>query len=95
MRHALLIEHGCEKTHNDYFSGYLSEMGLDPNTYGWASLQGDGGVASVKAKVTEWFASRLPTSPLPVKSLSAVSQLGIGVMVRPTAHQATGPDRQA
>ena len=39
---ALLLEHGCEKTHNDYFSGLLSTHGLDGTRLGWSSLQADG-----------------------------------------------------
>ena len=35
---ALLLEHGCEKTHNDYFRSRLVEEGLDPS--------GSGGPAS-------------------------------------------------
>ena len=28
-RHALLLEHGCERTHNDYFADALLERGAD------------------------------------------------------------------
>lgn len=36
---ALCLEHGCEKTHNDFFNGALSQLGLDPSSYGYASIQ--------------------------------------------------------
>ena len=36
---ALCLEHGCEKTHNDFFNGALSTLGLDPASYGYASIQ--------------------------------------------------------
>jgi altronate dehydratase len=55
VRFALLLEHGCEKTHNDYFEGLLRERGLDPARFGWASVQLDGGIESVVAKVEAWF----------------------------------------
>jgi len=38
IRHALLLEHGCERTHNDYFADALAERGADASRYGWASL---------------------------------------------------------
>jgi altronate dehydratase len=51
----LLLEHGCEKTHNDYFRNRLREAGVDPSRFGWASVQLDGGIDSVVAKVEGWF----------------------------------------
>jgi altronate dehydratase len=59
VRFGLLLEHGCEKTHNDYFRNRLEEAGLDPNRFGWASVQLDGGIESVVAKVEDWFADTL------------------------------------
>jgi altronate dehydratase len=55
VRFGLLLEHGCEKTHNDYFRNRLEEAGLDPARFGWASVQLDGGIDSVVAKVEDWF----------------------------------------
>src|SRR5689334_7623933 len=40
---ALLLEHGCEKTHNDYFRSVLRQQGIDAQRFGWASIQLDGG----------------------------------------------------
>ena len=54
-RMALLLEHGCEKTHNDYFRSRLVEAGADPSRFGWASIQADGGLDAVGAKVKDWF----------------------------------------
>lgn len=51
----LLLEHGCEKTHNDFFRNALDDRKLDPNNYGWASIQLDGGLAKVTDRVHEWF----------------------------------------
>jgi altronate dehydratase len=59
VRFGLLLEHGCEKTHNDYFRNRLEESGLDPAHFGWASVQLDGGIDSVVAKVEDWFAETL------------------------------------
>jgi altronate dehydratase len=55
VRFGLLLEHGCEKTHNDYFRNRLTEAGVDPSSFGWASVQLDGGIDSVVAKVEGWF----------------------------------------
>jgi altronate dehydratase len=55
VRFGLLLEHGCEKTHNDYFRNRLREAGVDPSRFGWASVQLDGGIDSVISKVENWF----------------------------------------
>lgn len=55
VRHAVLLEHGCEKTHNDAVRHYLSDKGIDPTTVDWASVQLDGGIENVTEKVTEQF----------------------------------------
>jgi altronate dehydratase len=56
-RMALLLEHGCEKTHNDYFRSRLVEAGADPSRFGWASIQADGGLEAVTGRVRDWFGS--------------------------------------
>ena len=62
VRFGLLLEHGCEKTHNDYFRNRLEEAGLDPGRFGWASVQLDGGIDSVVAKVEDWFTETLDSA---------------------------------
>ena len=51
VRHAILLEHGCEQTHNDAVRHYLAERGFSADRFGWASVQMDGGIAKVRAKV--------------------------------------------
>ncbi len=51
VRHAILLEHGCEQTHNDAVRHYLAERGFSVDRFGWASVQMDGGIAKVHAKV--------------------------------------------
>ena len=51
VRHAVLLEHGCEQTHNDAVRHYLAERGFSADEFGWASVQMDGGIAKVRAKV--------------------------------------------
>jgi altronate dehydratase len=55
---ALLLEHGCEHTHNDMFRQVLKERGIDPDRFGYASIQMDGGIEKVSARVQDWFAQR-------------------------------------
>ncbi len=52
VRHAVLLEHGCEMTHNDAVRNHLAGRGVAAERFGWASVQLDGGIASVQAKVT-------------------------------------------
>ena len=51
VRHAVLLEHGCEQTHNDAVRHHLAARGLAADRFGWASVQMDGGIASVRARV--------------------------------------------
>ncbi len=53
---ALLLEHGCEITHNDHMRLALAELGLEPDQFGWASIQADGGIQQVLGNVDAWFA---------------------------------------
>jgi altronate dehydratase len=59
VRCAVLLEHGCEKTHNDYFRNELAARGLAAEDYGWASVQLDGGIDKVGDIVADWFRARL------------------------------------
>jgi altronate dehydratase len=51
----LLLEHGCEKTHNDAFRNVLREVGIDASNYAFRSVQLDGGIERVVEKSLEWF----------------------------------------
>ena len=51
VRHAVLLEHGCEMTHNDAVRRHLAARGLAVDRFGWASVQLDGGIARVTDKV--------------------------------------------
>lgn len=62
---ALLLEHGCERTHNDMLRHALKRSGLDAERYGYASIQLDGGIDKVVAKVCEWFRARHSVQPQP------------------------------
>ena len=55
----LLLEHGCEKTHNDHVRHEIQKLGISPERYGWASVQLDGGIDAVIEKVQDWFSDEL------------------------------------
>ena len=54
----LFLEHGCEKAHNDYIHSLLRDGGLAEEDFGWASVQLDGGIASVLDKIDSYFADQ-------------------------------------
>jgi len=60
VKSALVLEHGCEKTHNDAMRNFLEEQSIEPNQFGWASIQMDGGIDSVTARVMSWFRNTHP-----------------------------------
>ena len=59
----LLLEHGCEKTHNDHVRHEIQKLGISPERYGWASVQLDGGIDAVIDKVQDWFSETLSDKP--------------------------------
>ncbi|MDX3006711.1 UxaA family hydrolase [Kribbella solani] len=79
-RMALLLEHGCEKTHNDYFRSRLVEAGADPARFGWASIQADGGLDAVGDRVKEWFNGF--QLPAPADESGDLGALTIGLEAR-------------
>ncbi|MFC5262443.1 UxaA family hydrolase [Kribbella qitaiheensis] len=81
-RMALLLEHGCEKTHNDYFRSRLVEAGADPSRFGWASIQADGGLDAVTVRVRDWFGSFNLPSPEEVRG--TVGELTVALEARGT-----------
>jgi altronate dehydratase len=80
----LFLEHGCEKTHNDYMRHELARLGRDPAAYGWASIQMDGGMDAVLRKVEDWFEKGAESLPLPAARAAGLESLRLGLM-------ATGP----
>ena len=76
----LLLEHGCEKTHNDHVRHEIQKLGISPEYYGWASVQLDGGIDAVIEKVQDWFSETLADKPsVPVVD-AGLEHLCIAVM---------------
>jgi altronate dehydratase len=76
---ALLLEHGCEKTHNDAFREFCENNEIDYSRFGFASVQLDGGLERVSDKVVRWFDSHSP------KSDGEAAGLRIGLTAEPGA----------
>ena len=55
VKRGLMLEHGCEKTHNDALRNFLVDEHVNPDRFGFASVQLDGGIEKVTEKVTAWF----------------------------------------
>ncbi len=82
VRMALLLEHGCEKTHNDYFRSRLVEEGIDPSRFGWASIQRDGGIEAVTERVHEWFDQTAGRLGEPARVPSGLGDLTVALEAR-------------
>ncbi|MFK7848132.1 MAG: UxaA family hydrolase [Rhodothermales bacterium] len=78
---ALLLEHGCEKTHNDYFRNYLESEDVDTTGFGWASIQQDGGIEKVLEKIDDWFAHQAGKSGEENKDKDEARAPAVGVII--------------
>jgi hypothetical protein len=88
--HALLLEHGCEKTHNAFFAEEVRARRIQPQAYGWVSLQADGGVTAAKEKINRYLTEQLSLAP-PARRVSApLSRLSVGILAAPGALANTG-----
>ncbi len=80
VKFALLLEHGCEKTHNDFMRHQAEQLGLDLNKFGYASVQLDGGIERVLQKIEDWFQAVLSNSPPSKVEKAGLAQLRLGLM---------------
>ncbi|HEB54094.1 MAG TPA: altronate hydrolase [bacterium] len=76
---ALLLEHGCEKTHNDAIRRWLKARGVDPTQFGFASVQLDGGVARACDRAAAWFAEHLAALPVAEPVTASVGDLRLAL----------------
>ena len=79
ISHCLLLEHGCEKTHNDYMRQQLSALGIDADTLGWASIQQDGGIERVMDKIGSWFRSAIEKTTAPEYITLGLKGIRLGI----------------
>ncbi len=80
VRHALLLEHGCEITHNSYFRTLMAERDMSPDQFGWASIQLDGGIDAVTDKMVKWFTEKLAGDSVPEKIVTGMQAVRIGLV---------------
>ncbi|KRE75055.1 UxaA family hydrolase [Paenibacillus sp. Soil750] len=80
VKHCLLLEHGCEKTHNDYMHHLMEEMGVETSSLGFASIQLDGGITKVTEKVEAWFADQVAAAGVTEKETVGLAGLRIGLL---------------
>lgn len=80
VKHCFLMEHGCEKTHNDHYRHAAAQMGLDLNQLGWASIQLDGGIERVIEKAEAWFAHAVAAAGQPVTEVAGLEAVRLGLI---------------
>jgi altronate dehydratase len=80
VKHCLLLEHGCEKTHNDFMRNLMEEISVDPGHFGYASIQLDGGIEKATEKVEAWFADQLSQTGPTSKKTVGLESLRIGIL---------------
>ncbi len=80
VQYGVLLEHGCEKTHNDYMAHRLEQMGVDRHRFGWASVQLDGGIERVAHKVETWFATARASAAALVRQPVGLDALRVGML---------------
>ncbi|MEW5978492.1 MAG: UxaA family hydrolase [Acidobacteriota bacterium] len=80
VKSALLLEHGCEITHNDYMREQAEQSGIDWRRFGWASVQLDGGIERVLDKIQHWFQNRADADREVVVEPVGLEHLRIGLL---------------
>lgn len=80
VRHCLLLEHGCEKVHNDFMRHEMQQSGVDASGLGFASIQLDGGIDKVTRKVEAWFAEQLAAAGPVTQETVGLEALRIGIL---------------
>lgn len=87
ISHTVFLEHGCEKTHNDYFREQISSNGADPSAFDWTSIQRTGGIDAVTAIINE---SAVSLAKNDEDGGQAVPDSGFGTDARPRVIRSVG-----
>jgi len=77
---ALLLEHGCEKIPNDTMRRQFENAGLPLDRFGWASVQLDGGIEKVVARMQTWFAQKISALPPATTAPTDLGALTVGLI---------------
>ena len=83
VRYSVLLEHGCEKTHNDAFQNEITKAGRSTDQFEYLSLQLNGGVEKCGASAADHFAGAFARMPLQERTEVGLDKLSIGVIVSP------------
>ncbi len=81
VRFSLFLEHGCEKTHNDFLQKKLEAEGESPDRFGWASVQLDGGIRNVLERIDEWFDRAVGSAAEPEPREVGLEWMRVGLML--------------
>jgi altronate dehydratase len=81
VRFSLFLEHGCEKTHNEFLQKKLEEEGENPDRFGWASVQLDGGIRNVLERIDGWFEQAMESAAEPEREETGLEHLRVGLML--------------
>jgi altronate dehydratase len=76
----LLLEHGCEKIPNDVMRRQFEQAGIPVDRFGWASVQLDGGIDLVVAKVEGWFTAKISAIPTGARVPVSFGALTLGLL---------------
>ncbi len=83
---ALLLEHGCERTHNDFYRQQLKQRAVDMDRFGWASVQLDGGIDKVLHRIESFFVDTLAVLDPPTMYHRGLERLRLALpMVGPVS----------
>jgi altronate dehydratase len=75
----LLLEHGCEVTHNDFMRAELARAGVAVEALGFASIQRDGGIDAVLDRIEAWFRARLTAASAPIVRAGGLADLRLAL----------------
>ena len=87
---SLVLEHGCEISHNDFWRLRMREAGLDPEKVGWASVQLDGGIEHALEGIEAWFTADLQSLSKPQPVTAGFSAVRLGLMAEGDVDEETG-----
>jgi altronate dehydratase len=88
---ALLLEHGCERTHNDFYREQLNQRGVGMDRFGWASVQLDGGIDKVLDRIETWFTDTLAILDQPTIHSRGLERLSLALpMIGPVSDSLAG-----
>jgi len=79
LQKRILLEHGCEKTHNDYMKTILDEASIDISNLDFLSIQLDGGQEAVRTRIHELISGHDAT-PISTESVD-VSNLKLAIVI--------------